>query len=132
LKVYPHPTEESTLLVLTYERCFLSTDGGASFAQVGGGLPVTSSTSLAFDPTNPSVVYGTAGPLGLFRSSDGARTFERLGGLAEDLLLGLGVLQVAQEDFQAEIDETACIERRAIALISDRSRLQYVSKIQVD
>jgi len=38
----------------------------------------------------------------------------------------------AHEEFQVEIDETACTENRAIALIPDHSRLQYVSRIQVD
>jgi photosystem II stability/assembly factor-like uncharacterized protein len=77
---------------------FLSTDAGASFTQIGAGLPYPTeiaTSSLAFDPANVSVVYASGGPAGLFRSVDGALTFERLGGLAGEHLFGVGVANVA-------------------------------------
>src|SRR5712692_3060497 len=89
--VYPHPTDDGTLFV-TGGGLFLSTDGGETFAQVGAGLP--RSGHIAFDPTDASIMYSSAGVDGLFRSSDGGLTFEHLGGLGEELLLGLGAIDV--------------------------------------
>ncbi len=94
--VHPHPTEDGTLLVFALDGfyrpdgLFRSTDCGATFAQVGTGLSLMAG-SLAFDPTDASVVYAPAGPDGLFRSLDGALTFGHLNGLGEDQLLGLGI-----------------------------------------
>jgi len=98
--VYPHPTEDGTLFVPSFDASggqfaalFLSTDGGGSFTRVGEGLP-HSGGNLAFDPSDPQVIYVTGGPAGLFRSMDGALTFQRLSGLGEAELLGLGVVTV--------------------------------------
>ena len=98
--VYPHPTEDGTLFVPSldaeagqFAALFLSTDGGGSFTRVGEGLP-HSGGNLAFDPSDPQVIYVTGGPAGLFRSMDGALTFQRLSGLGEAELLGSGVTAV--------------------------------------
>src|SRR5262249_29259048 len=72
---------------------FVSTDRGTSFVQLGTGLPPWTE-HLAFDRFNPSVVYAAAGPDGLFRSVDGALTFERVAGLGNELLGGRGVIGV--------------------------------------
>ena len=80
-RIYPHPTDDGTLFVFGGGGLFRSINGGATFEQVGAGLPLTAG-SLAFDPTDPSVVYSPAGVDGLFRSLDGALTFELLNGLA--------------------------------------------------
>ncbi len=84
-------------MVLTSAALFLSTDRGASFTRVGDGLPSYSDGTemLAFDPVDASVIYAAVGPRGLYRSKDGALTFERISGLLDDQLLGLGVTGIA-------------------------------------
>lgn len=66
---------------------FLSTDGGASFVALGGGLPAgTSWGAVAVDPDNASTMLvgtsgrnldssGVASPPALYRSSDGGATW---------------------------------------------------------
>jgi photosystem II stability/assembly factor-like uncharacterized protein len=48
-----------------------SLDGGARWHTSNVGLSLTSISSLAVDPQSPRTVYASAGPLGLFESSDG-------------------------------------------------------------
>jgi len=93
-RVYPHPAEDGTLLVSTVTNLFLSTDSGASFAQVGAGLPQILAV-LAFDSTDPTIIYAAEGGNGFYRSEDGAQTFARVDGLSEHDLLGNGVNRVA-------------------------------------
>jgi len=99
--IYPHPTADGTLLVTGDEDLFfLSTDGGASFTRVGAGLPPRFVGLLAFDSTDPSIIYATQGfatqrTNGFFRSEDGAQTFVRVDGLSEHELLGVGLNRVA-------------------------------------
>ena len=93
--VYPHPTEDGTLLLFALEGLFLSTDGGDSFARVGAGLPSGQPPPpLAFDTSDPSLLYAAVGIEGLFRSIDGGLTFERLSALGDPELVGRGVLAV--------------------------------------
>ena len=92
--VYAHPTDDGSLLVFADTGLFLSVDHGDSFELVGEGLP-PAFAALAFDPVDPTVVYAPGGTQGLFRSVDGARTFERIDALEADQLRGLGVTAVA-------------------------------------
>jgi len=94
LGVHPHPTEDGTLLVVSLSRrLFGSRDGGETFMQIGTGLPEIFD-SLAFDPTDSSRMYVAARTNGVFRSVDGGITFERLNGLGEEALRGLGATVV--------------------------------------
>jgi photosystem II stability/assembly factor-like uncharacterized protein len=94
LGVYPHPTEDGTLLVISGSRgLFSSADGGETFGQIGIGLPEFIE-SLAFDPTDSSRMYVAAGTNGVFRSVDRGFTFQRLNGLGEEQLRGLGATAV--------------------------------------
>ncbi len=102
LSILPHPMEDGTLLVLTDNGLFRSSDGGESFAQIGTGFAPGTSGTFAFDPSDASVVYGTAGVNGLFRSVDGGLTFEHLIGLGETDLLGLGANSVGVGRASAE------------------------------
>jgi len=99
--IYTHPTEDGSLLVFTDTELFLSVDHGASFSQVGDGLPHALQV-LAFDPADPTVVYAPGGPDGLFRSSDGALTFKQIDALEVDQLRGLGVTAVGVAPRSAE------------------------------
>src|SRR5262249_37572236 len=96
-----HPTEDGSLLVFTDSGLFLSVNHGASFSQVGEGLP-PAFQQLAFDRVDPTVVYAPGGPTGLFRSIDGARTFKRIDALETDQLRGLGVTAVGVGPRSAE------------------------------
>ncbi|MBI5865930.1 MAG: hypothetical protein HZB38_15785 [Planctomycetes bacterium] len=67
---------------------FRSVDGGATWTQLLSGLPNLSATDLAFDPTNPNIVYACIGHIfgstqnGVYKSLDGGDTWTRLfGGL---------------------------------------------------
>ncbi len=102
LSILPHPVDDGTLLVSTDNGLFRSVDGGETFAQIGAGFPPSISGTLAFDPSDASVVYVTAGIDGLFRSVDGGLTFEHLSGLGEAELLGLGVTAVGVSRASAE------------------------------
>src|SRR5262249_55752570 len=88
-RIYPHPTEDGTLLV-TGSGLFLSTDAGASFARVGAGLPRLNIDMIAFDTADPTIVYAAEGRGGFYRSEDGAQTFVRIDGLSERELVGVG------------------------------------------
>src|SRR5262249_19663533 len=94
-RVYPHPAEDGTFLVFAGTDWFLSTDGGASFSQVGAGLPAVFGATLAFDSTDPTIIYAAEGGNGFYRSEDGAQTFARVDRLSEHDLLGSGVNRVA-------------------------------------
>jgi photosystem II stability/assembly factor-like uncharacterized protein len=55
-----------------------SLDGGARWHTSNVGLSLTSISSLAVDPQSPRTVYASAGPLGLFKSSDGGARWRPL------------------------------------------------------
>lgn len=54
-----------------------STDGGVTFAAVNNGLTdlAQAVTSIAMDPTNPSIVVAVSGGGGIFRTVDGGETW---------------------------------------------------------
>jgi photosystem II stability/assembly factor-like uncharacterized protein len=67
------PDDPRILLISTLHQAYRSTDGGATFTQVlESGL-----YSLAFDPNDPSQVYGTEGLI--FHSSDRGLTWRQIG-----------------------------------------------------
>src|SRR5262249_39555509 len=65
-----------------------STDGGASWTQLGNGLPSPDTmgrTSLAIAPSNPSVMYSISadqndGVLGVFKSDNGGGSWTNIAG----------------------------------------------------
>jgi photosystem II stability/assembly factor-like uncharacterized protein len=103
-RVVPHPTDPDRVYVCAIghlwgysgERgLFLTTDGGERWEQLAGGLPNdgrTGCTDLVMDPTDPDVLYAafyqrlrrpwtftSGGPNGgIFKSSDGGRTWRKL------------------------------------------------------
>ena len=50
---------------------YRSTDGGATFAQVAGGLPAGAVTSVVFDPNTAQQVFAAIAGQGVFISTDG-------------------------------------------------------------
>lgn len=67
-----------------------SDDAGVSWVRATSGLGAGAITSLAFDPTNPSMIYASQSPGGVFRSNDNGATWVALDdGLHDEMVLGL-------------------------------------------
>ena len=103
-RVVTHPTDPDTVYVAaignlwgyTGDRgVFKTTDGGATWQKLAGGLPddgKTGATDLVMDPSNPDVLYAafyqrlrrpwrfdSGGPNGgIFRTGDGGKTWQKL------------------------------------------------------
>jgi photosystem II stability/assembly factor-like uncharacterized protein len=71
---------------------YKTTDGGRSWATIGGGLPYPNVYSLAIDPVTPSTVFaGTAGH-GVYRSLDAGATWSPANtGMGEVLVYALAM-----------------------------------------
>src|SRR5439155_6679365 len=75
-----HPLTPSLLYVATQSSgVFTSTDGGATWMPASQGLDVNAQIlrTLTIDPLTPTVLYA-GGDYGLFRSQDGAKTWQAL------------------------------------------------------
>lgn len=65
---------------------FKSTDGGATWAHLTGGLPNLSATDLAIDSVDPDVLYAAIGRIfgdsrnGIYKSTDGGASWTMLAG----------------------------------------------------
>jgi photosystem II stability/assembly factor-like uncharacterized protein len=91
--VHFHPDRQGLIFVTisalgSRNGIWRSTDGGATWAQLGGGLPVPDligRTSLALAPSDPDVVYAQVehrgGVLDVFRSTDAGATWKGVGGV---------------------------------------------------
>jgi photosystem II stability/assembly factor-like uncharacterized protein len=89
-----HPTRQGVILATFTEHgakngIWLSEDGGKNWTQLTEGLPTSDyfgRTSLAMSTSNPDVVYACAAGaqsdylLGVFRSSDGGKVWQEIGG----------------------------------------------------
>jgi photosystem II stability/assembly factor-like uncharacterized protein len=80
----PDPTRSGRLFAATATAFFLSEDGGASWTNV---LNVPAWT-VTIDPQNPSTVYAGTRTRGIFRSSDGGRTWQEINAGLTDLSMG--------------------------------------------
>ncbi len=65
---------------------FRSSDGGANWMFLAGGLPAESATDIAIDPSNPQVLYAAIGRIfgsaanGIYKSIDGGNAWTKLAG----------------------------------------------------
>jgi photosystem II stability/assembly factor-like uncharacterized protein len=69
------PKSPSTLYAATYGGLFKSTDGGATWAPSGAGLPNGSVGRLAIDPLQPSRLHVAIWGAGVYRSADGGKSW---------------------------------------------------------
>lgn len=85
---------------------FRSTDGGANWAQLAGGLPATAASDLWIDPLNTNVLYAAIGDIfgppenGIYKSIDGGDTWTKLAGGLPTSSNGRISLAVAPSDGQ--------------------------------
>jgi photosystem II stability/assembly factor-like uncharacterized protein len=72
-----HPSRSRLLFVAADSGLFRSDDAGATFAEVGGNLPTGPVLGLTVSAKDANVVYVALGEQGIWRSTDGGRTFTR-------------------------------------------------------
>ena len=89
--ILPHPTDPNTIYIAAAGGgVWKTTDGGNTWVPLTDGLPVLTSGALAFDPTDPNVIYYGTGEQnycgwsclpgdGLYRSTDGGATWVKIG-----------------------------------------------------
>jgi photosystem II stability/assembly factor-like uncharacterized protein len=91
VSVAPHPAEAKTVYIAAASGgIWKTTDGGVSWIPLTDELPVLNHGCVAVDPSDPDTVYAGTGEYttlsrgdGLFRSSDGGATWERIATKAE-------------------------------------------------
>ncbi len=87
--ILPHPTNPNIIYVATAGGgVWKTTDGGNTWTPLTDNLPVLTSGALAFDPTNPDIIYYGTGEQhycsvcfpgdGLFKSTDGGNTWIKI------------------------------------------------------
>ena len=86
------PTNANVIYAVTCcsnngETLLKSVDGGASFATINAGLPI-SVTSFVINPAWPANVFVGTNPGGVFRSSDGGATLQPMNAGLSDLNVG--------------------------------------------
>jgi len=92
--ILPHPSDADIIYIAAAGGGVWKTeDGGSTWIPLTDGLPTTYSGALAFDPTNPDIIYYGTGELhycgdcfpgdGLFRSTDGGSTWTKIATTSE-------------------------------------------------
>ncbi len=88
--ILPHPTDPDIIYIATASGgVWKTTDGGTTWTPLTDGLPNLASGALAFDPTDPNVIYYGTGELhycgwscftgdGLYKSTDAGATWTKI------------------------------------------------------
>ncbi len=87
--ILPHPGDPQTVYIASAGGgVWKTTDGGTTWSPLTDHLPVLTGGALAFDPTDPNILYYGTGEFhncwdcgygdGLFRSPDGGLTWEKI------------------------------------------------------
>jgi len=83
---------------------YRSTDSGASWSRVRGGLPATSASDVDLDPEDPSRIFAAFGDAygrvrnGIYRSTNGGRTWHDLRLVPDTFSFGRPMLAIAPSD----------------------------------
>ena len=77
-RLLAHPTDANTIYVATYQGLWCSKTGGATWVSNPGQSTLKDGdmTDVAMDPGNASILYVTQRSAGLYKSSDGGRSFQ--------------------------------------------------------
>lgn len=70
-----HPKASGTLYAGSEKGFFLTTDGGDRWVEIDSGLPNYIVNGLAFHPGNPDVMWAGVSSAGIYKSSDGGKTW---------------------------------------------------------
>ncbi len=73
-----HPTEKRTIFAGADDGIYRSDDGGQSFERLDSPMNTRDVWKIAFDPTNPDIVFAGTRPAALFRSTDGGAHWHQL------------------------------------------------------
>jgi photosystem II stability/assembly factor-like uncharacterized protein len=66
-----HPAEKRTVFAGANDGVYKSTDGGQSFEHIDSPMNAMDVWKIAFDPSDPNIVFAGTRPAALFRSTDG-------------------------------------------------------------
>jgi photosystem II stability/assembly factor-like uncharacterized protein len=66
-----HPVEKHTIFAGANDGVYKSTDGGQSFEHIDSPMNAMDVWKIAFDPSDPNIVFAGTRPAALFRSTDG-------------------------------------------------------------
>jgi photosystem II stability/assembly factor-like uncharacterized protein len=75
-----HPHDHAVIYAGTQDGPYRTTDGGDHWRRVGFPDRGAVVWSIAFDPTNPKIMYAGVAPIGIYRSEDGGDTWKKLAG----------------------------------------------------
>ena len=73
-----HPSEPRTLFAGADDGIYKSTDGGQTFAHLDTPMNKMDVWKIAFDPSNPDIIFAGTRPAALFRSKDGGKSWTQL------------------------------------------------------
>jgi photosystem II stability/assembly factor-like uncharacterized protein len=73
-----HPSEPRTLFAGADDGIYRSRDGGRSFERLDSPMNKMDVWKIAFDPSDPDTMFAGTRPAALFRSTDGARHWDKL------------------------------------------------------
>src|SRR5262245_32585750 len=65
-----HPSEPRTVFAGADDGVYKSTDGGMNFEHIDSPMNALHVWKIAFDPTDPSIVFAGTRPAALYRSTD--------------------------------------------------------------
>jgi uncharacterized repeat protein (TIGR01451 family) len=89
------PSTPQTLLALSFDALYRTTDGGTQWAQITAGLPAGPYGRLLIAPSDPSIAYVTTPAAGsnavvpVYKSTDGGATWTASGGLPGSIVTQL-------------------------------------------
>jgi photosystem II stability/assembly factor-like uncharacterized protein len=73
-----HPKQPRTVLAGADDGVYESEDGGEHFERLDSPMNAVHVWKVAYDPTDPNIIFAGTRPAALYRSADGGRHWEKL------------------------------------------------------